>query len=96
MTLIFQQSDFSGGLITQFDPTKTPRNTYPLAVDVETRRNIVEPRRRPVKQSSPDGYKGGLYSIGSQLVLFVDGLAYIRDISLSDTFQPVSGFDQVL
>lgn len=91
-SLLYAQSDFSGGLITQFDATKTPRNSYPLAIDAQMRRNVVKPRNRHAKQVVPPGTKNGLYAVGSQLFLFSNGVAYTRDVSTDSTFREVSNW----
>lgn len=90
--LLYTQGDFSGGLNTQYDSTKTPRNSYPLGVDVEMRRNVVAPRRRHVKQTVPSGTKNGLYAVGSQLILFSNGVAYSRDVNTAQYFNRVDGW----
>lgn len=94
-SLLYSQSDFSGGLFTQFDATKTPRNSYPLGLDVQMRRNVVKPRNRHAKQVTPEGTFHGLYAVGSQLYLFVDGFAYVRDVASSIYFNEITGWTQI-
>ena len=94
-SLLYAQSDFSGGLLTQFDATKTPRNSYPLALDVQMRRNVVKPRNRHAKQTIPLGTVHGLYAVGSQLYIFIDGQAYVRDVSATEYFGAISGWTVV-
>lgn len=93
--LLYAQADFSGGLLTQFDATKTPRNSYPLALDVQMRRNVVRPRNRHAKQPTPEGEFQGLYAVGSKLYLFAAGSAYVRDIATDLYFQEISGWTTV-
>jgi hypothetical protein len=94
-SLLYSQSDFSGGLFTQFDATKTPRNSYPLALDVQMRRNVVKPRNRHAKQVTPEGEFHGLYAVGSQLYLFVAGEAYVRDVASDIYFNEISGWTAI-
>jgi hypothetical protein len=94
-SLLYSQSDFSGGLFTQFDATKTPRNSYPLGLDVQMRRNVVKPRNRHAKQVTPEGEFHGLYAVGSQLYLFVAGEAYVRDVASDIYFNEISGWTAI-
>lgn len=94
-SLLYSQSDFSGGLFTQFDATKTPRNSYPLGLDVQMRRNVVKPRNRHARQTTPEGEFHGLYAVGSQLYLFVAGEAYVRDVATSSYFNDISGWTTI-
>lgn len=93
--LLYSQADFSGGLLTQFDATKTPRNSYPLALDVQMRRNVVKPRNRHALQTTPTGEFQGLYAVGSKLYLFADGRAYVRDVAGDIYFQEITGWTQI-
>src|SRR5574343_983354 len=94
-SLLYAQSDFSGGLFTQYDATKTPRNSYPLALDVQMRRNVVKPRNRHAKPTCPLGTVHGLYAVGSQRYIFIDGQAYVRDVSSSLYFNTSDGWTEI-
>lgn len=92
MPLLFQQYDFSGGLNTKVDLSKTPRNSYNLGINVRSRRNAIYPIKGPVKLYSPAGNKQGIIAIGSVLILVSDGLAYRLDLATTSTFFPIGGF----
>lgn len=93
MATLFKQSDFSGGLNTQLDAAKTPDNAYALLVNGRTRRNVIAPTSRHIKLDAPAGNFQGLYVNGSNLILFVSGVAYIADIHLSPIlFAPVGNW----
>jgi hypothetical protein len=75
----YEQSDFSGGINTEFDPTKIPRNSYPLGTDIRVRKNIVEPQLSHRLLNLPVGTIQKVFSEGSRLFVLVNGVAYTAD-----------------
>lgn len=96
MPALFQQNSFISGLDTELDPTKSPRDSYSLLINGRNRRDVIEPTKKHLQLSAPEGNYQGIYQAGSLLVLFISGNAYYADITESPiTFQPIAAFTQM-
>lgn len=90
---LFVQDSFAGGLDTEFDATKSPKNSYPLLINGRARRNVIQPTNKHVNLSAPDGNYQGLYGAGSFLVLFIAGKAYYADVTVTPiVFTPIASW----
>ncbi len=90
MSALFKQNDFFGGMDTELESSKTPDNSYPLLINARARRDVIEPTRKHLKLDYPEGKKQGIYAVGSNLILFCDGIAYYADITQSPiAFRPI-------
>ncbi len=80
----FSQSSFIGGMNNQLDPTKVPAmgNSYFLGINVRNREDVLDPIKSPLDLSNsiPSGKFQGLYGAGTYLLLFIDGIPYIRNV----------------
>lgn len=89
MDLQFSQGDFGGGLDLNLDSTKVQRNASMFISHGRVRRNSIEPVKKHKKLAGKGTHLQGLFSAGSWLVLFSDGIAYYWDISSDAGFQVV-------
>jgi len=90
---LFSQSNFIAGLDTELDSTKTPKDSYSLLINGRARRDVIEPTRKHLALTAPDGNYQGLYISGDILVLFVSGVAYYADITEDPiNFQQLAGW----
>lgn len=85
MSLLYKQSSFLGGMTQLFDATKVAQmgDSYYLGINVRNREDILEPVRSPknISDKIPTGKLQGLYAAGTILLLFIDGIAYIRNVA---------------
>ena len=81
MAIEFKQNDFRGGL-NLFDTGETIGvNQYALAYNVRNRTAELTPVKDANEdKDAPYGKKQGLFAFDKFLILFVDGLAYYKDI----------------
>lgn len=79
----FYQKGFAGGMNQLLDPTRIAENEYIYAHNVRSRDDKLEPVKQHVLVDTPEGDNmQGAYVFGEFMVLFLDGLAYYKDISL--------------
>lgn len=92
MKLFFQNS-FQGGLNTRIDPSKLGKTAYPLLNNGRITTDGIRPVKKHLLVDTPSGTKQGMYALGKYLVLFVSGLAYWKDISITgSTWALVTGW----
>jgi hypothetical protein len=88
----YNQATFRGGLAAMFDLTRKTAEGYPLLVNGRVREDAVEPINAPVfDEQAPAGLYQNLTSVGSILILFVDGQPYYRDVGTSNGWAAVAG-----
>lgn len=88
-------SSFAGGMRRNVDPSVLDDTEYVHGQNIRIRDGYIRPIKLPTDISSelPAGKKQGIYGYGSILVVFNQGLAYGRDLSLSNSqFNLVNGF----
>jgi len=95
--LVYNQSSFLGGFNRQYDPTRIQRDSYPLLVNGRVRDDVILPITKPLRDASglPASYTKiqGLYAADKFSLVFIDGLAYIKDYSLTgSSYVLLSGF----
>ena len=95
---LFTQNNFIGGLDTELDATKTPQNSYPLAVNCRARRDIIEPTyRHSVLADFSSTEVQGVYTAGATLIVFAGGIAYSADLTVSPVnLIPISSWTQMV
>jgi len=92
--LRYTQMSFAGGMNQQVDGSRLAANEYSLLINARSRHDIIEPVTLPVN-ITPRGLNKvqGVYSAGSLVVCFGDGLAFYRDENLSTpTWIKLDGF----
>jgi len=85
----FSSFDFTGGLLTiQPDASKIPNGSYRIGKNIRVRDNVVQPVASPIDASAnlPGMYIQGSHEMGIWAVAFIQGIAYIRDMSSLTTF----------
>lgn len=79
------QIDFSGGLNTSLEVASIGPTEYAFLRNGRTRELTIKPIRLPVELTSvglPDeGNRQGLYALGQYLLAFIDGKAYVADLT---------------
>jgi hypothetical protein len=91
-------SDFRGGMLTAVDPLKLAEDQYYLLINGRTRFGNIEPIKKPkdITSSAQFGVYQGLYAVGSSLIIFVNGVAYFRDVATtSATFTRIRTFERM-
>lgn len=87
---LFVQNSFGAGLDTELNPTKIPRDAYPLLINGRARQNVIAPTHKHQVLDTIEGNYQGLYAAGNILVLFVSGVAYYADLTQSPiNFVPI-------
>lgn len=85
-TIIFQQESFEDGMNQQVDPTRLKSTEYPLLVNGRTRYGVVEPVLLPANADPQNSLLNkkvqGIYSAGPFILIFADGKAYYRNVTL--------------
>lgn len=77
----FIQSDFSGGMNLFQDDTNLAPNQYSTAFNVRNRSSGLSTIKSPIEDTlAPAGKKQGIYAFDKFLLLFVNGLAYTKNI----------------
>ena len=93
--LIFSQESFRGGMNQQVDPTRIEQFEYPLLINGRTRYGVVEPTELPLNADPQGTISGrliqGIISAGPYLVVFADGKAFVRNITVVG-----SAYNQIL
>lgn len=84
----FTQDSFSGGMNLVDLGTKVKSNEYIVGLNLRSRFGYLEPVMEPIDVTGDLDIVGrtiqGLYAFGDILVLFLGGLAYYKDVSISD------------
>ena len=90
---IFVQKNFLGGMNTRTEPSKLSEGQYKLLINGRVYNNAIKPTRGHKRLKTPQGKKQGLYSAGTYLILFVDGLAWYYDITNQNpTWQAINSW----
>jgi hypothetical protein len=95
--LDFIQQSWSGGLNQQLDSTRLSKTEYALLINGRNRYDIITPVKLPDEIEDPLLSLGvnfqGIYSAGSLLIVFVDGLAYWKNYNLAGSnYTQIAGF----
>jgi len=86
----YEQANYLSGLSAQLDRTKA--DSYPLLINGRVRDNVVTAIRAPLQDTSVrEGLYQNLTAVGSILILFVDGIAFYRDVTTGDAWRQVLG-----
>jgi len=89
----FSIESFQGGLRRDIDPTKLEDNQYPLLVNMRSRYGTLKPIKKPIKiDEFPSGIKQGCYAQGSNVLVFANGRAYIKNYESTKSFHLISHF----
>jgi hypothetical protein len=94
-TNFFSQNDFSGGMRRNVDPASLQANEYALLINGRNRYSTIRTIKLPanVTNKLPTGNYQGLYGYGKYLIAFIDGCAYVRDFSATNSqFFQLVGF----
>lgn len=89
------RSDFSGGLNTLLgDNSKIAENCYFTLFNARSLKKVIQPNKKAVAEVVPVGtvYQGN-YNFGQFRLMFVDGKAFYRDISIvGSAYNQIGGF----
>lgn len=88
----FIQRSFFGGLNAYVDSSKLNDTEYPFLQNGRTREDTISPITLPKEILSGKGKVQGLYGVENFLILFKDGLCYIKDCNTSLDFFPIADF----
>lgn len=93
--ITYTQSSFEGGMNLLSLDTNLQPNQYIKGINVRSRFGDIEPIKAPIeiKTGLPDEIilMQGLYSFGSLMVVFVDGLAFYR-LATASAWVQIAGF----
>jgi hypothetical protein len=98
LTEDFLTNDFSGGMYLADVLSNLLDTQYSKLVNGRTRFGGIQPVRKPldITRQVAQGRFQSVYGMNNYLLVFVDGLAYLRDLrSPDDTFSAVPGFQQM-
>lgn len=95
--LSFNQQSFVDGMNQSLDATRIGDREYYLLINGRNRYDAIQPIKNP-KQTNlaelgitdAEPHLQGVYGFGKYLVLFSNGRAFIRDVSISEVFTPVA------
>lgn len=91
----FKQSDFSGGMRRNVDPSRLGEDEYAFLSNGRIRYGNIRTIKLPsdLTTTLPAGQYQGLYGYGKFLIAFISGKAYVRDYSVpNNQFQLLEGF----
>jgi len=90
--MIYQQSNFLGGLDARFDSLRPDGSTYPLMINGRVRQNAVSTIPKPLRDTAlAEGTYQAITAVGSVLIVFVSGAAWYRDTETNDSWRQVTG-----
>lgn len=81
VTQKFSQSDFSGGMRRNVDPSRLDSNEYPFLSNGRTRYGKIRTIRKPknLTPEIPGGHYQSIFGYGTFLLVFVNGGVFVRD-----------------
>lgn len=90
----FKVDSFTGGMTQEFEATKLQRTEFPLLVNGRNRFDVIEPITKPVQLDLPIAIANiqGIYAANNLVLVFADGKAFYRDLTISNNFIQVGGF----
>src|SRR5437773_363986 len=78
------QDSFIGGMNRASDPSRIGDNEYTLLINGRARYDTITPIKLPLQLTTGlplSGNMQGCYGAGSIILIFIDGLAYVRDFA---------------
>jgi len=70
------QVDFSGGMVSVFDATKTPQNCYRVGLNCRIRENAIVGAYKPVRINTPNEIHQAVFAFDTALLVVISGNVY--------------------